>query len=124
MRFRRCLPSNDTPHLALGPACLSAPPSLSLTPRLPLPLSLPRRRAPNKQCILDLLAVRKRANLDCRAKVTVRKAAGDVYAATINDKIAIKIGRGDWSPNSARIDSVTWAKACSGHNWACWEVAA
>jgi alpha-amylase len=28
--------------------------------------------------------------------VTVRKAAGDVYAATIDDKIAMKIGPGDW----------------------------
>lgn len=29
-----------------------------------------------RQCILDLLAVRKKHGLDCRAKVTVRKAAG------------------------------------------------
>jgi alpha-amylase len=78
------------------------------------------------QAILDLLDVRTRNGLDCRAKVTVRKAAGDVYAATINDKVAIKIGRGDWSPNSARIDAAggsQWAKACSGQNWAAWEVA-
>lgn len=50
---------------------------------------------------------------------------GDVYAATINDKIAIKIGRGDWSPNQAKIEAPggqAWVKACSGHNWACWEV--
>jgi alpha-amylase len=77
------------------------------------------------QCILDLLAVRKRHGLDCRAKVQVRKAAGDVYAATINDKIAVKIGRGDWSPNSARIDAPggkQWVRACNGKDWACWEV--
>ncbi|KAF8066365.1 AMY2 [Scenedesmus sp. PABB004] len=80
-----------------------------------------------RQCILDLLEVRQRHALDCRAKVLVRKAAGDVYAATVNDKIAIKIGRGDWSPNSAKIDAPggkQWVKACSGHNWACWEVGA
>lgn len=79
-----------------------------------------------RQCILDLLAVRKKHGLDCRAKVTVRKAAGDVYAATINDSIAIKIGRGDWSPNMAKIEAKGgqgWAKACNGHNWACWEIA-
>lgn len=78
-----------------------------------------------RQCILDLLAVRKKHGIDCRAKVTVRKAAGDVYAATINDSIAIKIGRGDWSPNMAKIEAKggqAWIKACNGHNWACWEV--
>jgi alpha-amylase len=51
--------------------------------------------------------------------------AGDVYAATINDCIAIKIGRGDWSPNMAKIEAKggqAWIKACNGHNWACWEV--
>jgi alpha-amylase len=30
-----------------------------------------------RQCILDLLAVRKKHGIDCRAKVTVRKAAGE-----------------------------------------------
>jgi alpha-amylase len=78
-----------------------------------------------REAILDLLALRNKHNLDCRAKVTVRKAAGDVYAATINDKIAVKIGNGDWSPNSARIEAPggnKWVRACSGTNWACWEV--
>uniref|UniRef100_A0A383VU35 Alpha-amylase n=1 Tax=Tetradesmus obliquus TaxID=3088 RepID=A0A383VU35_TETOB len=78
-----------------------------------------------RECILDLLAVRKRHNLDVRAKVQVRKAAGDVYAATINDAIAVKIGRGDWSPNSARIEAPggkQWVRACNGKDWACWEV--
>jgi alpha-amylase len=48
-----------------------------------------------------------------------------VYAATINDKIAVKIGRGDWSPNVAKIDAPggqAWVRACNGHNWAVWEV--
>jgi alpha-amylase len=88
---------------------------------LTVSVSLP----PLLQCILDLLAVRKRHGLDCRAKVQVRKAAADVYAATINDKIAVKIGRGDWSPNSARIDAPggkQWVRACNGKDWACWEI--
>lgn len=34
-----------------------------------------------------------------RSKVTIRKASADVYAATIDDKVAMKIGPGDWSPN-------------------------
>ena len=39
--------------------------------------------------------------------------------------IAVKIGRGDWSPNMAKIEAKggqAWVRACSGHNWACWEV--
>jgi hypothetical protein len=42
-------------------------------------------------------------------------------------QIAIKIGRGDWSPNMAKIDAgpgKVWTRACNGHNWACWEVTA
>lgn len=46
----------------------------------------------------------RRASLPLtRSKVTIRKAAGDVYAATIDDKVAMKIGPGDWSPNSVGI---------------------
>lgn len=39
----------------------------------------------------------------CRSKVTVRKAATDVYAATIDDKLAMKIGSGDWSPAGLKM---------------------
>ena len=67
--------------------------------------------------------MRKKHQLNARSKVTVRKAAGDVYAATIDDKVAMKIGRGDWSPNMARIDvgQKEWTKACTGQNFAVWE---
>jgi len=42
------------------------------------------------------MAVRKRNGISCRSKVSVKKAAGDVYAAVIDDKLAVKIGPGDW----------------------------
>ena len=48
----------------------------------------------------------------------MRKAAGDVYAATIDDKIAMKIGRGDWSPNSA--GGKEWKLVVTGQNVAVW----
>ena len=35
------------------------------------------------QCILDLLALRKKHGLDCRAKVVVRKAAGEGVGASV-----------------------------------------
>jgi len=76
-----------------------------------------------RKAILELIQVRKKHQLNARSKVTVRKAAGDVYAATIDDKVAMKIGRGDWSPNMARIDvgQKEWTKACTGQNFAVWE---
>ncbi|KAJ9522476.1 hypothetical protein QJQ45_008233 [Haematococcus lacustris] len=53
--------------------------------------------------IIKLCELRKRHGLNARSKVTVRKATADVYAATIDDKIAMKIGSGDWSPKSSGI---------------------
>ncbi|KAJ9522786.1 hypothetical protein QJQ45_019818 [Haematococcus lacustris] len=53
--------------------------------------------------IIKLCELRKRHGLNSRSKVTVRKATADVYAATIDDKIAMKIGSGDWSPKSSGI---------------------
>ena len=71
-----------------------------------------------KQVILDLIKLRKSTGVNARSKVSVRKAAGDVYAATVDDKIAVKIGRGDWSPNSA--GGKEWRVAVTGQNVAVW----
>lgn len=75
------------------------------------------------QAVLDLLAIRKKHGINCRSKVIVRKAAGDVYAATVGDKIAMKIGRGDWSPTGAKLDvgQKNWKLAANGQDWAVWE---
>jgi hypothetical protein len=54
----------------------------------------------------------------------VRKAAGDVYAATLDDRCAVKIGRGDWSPSKGKVDppaGLAWKVTVSGNNWAVWE---
>jgi alpha-amylase len=66
--------------------------------------------------------IRRAAGIHCRSVVKVRKATGDVYAATVDDKIAMKIGRGDWSPNSARLDvgQKKWEIASSGQGFAVW----
>ena len=47
--------------------------------------------------------------------MTVRKAAGDVYAATIDDKIAMKIGPGDWWVAVGSWDGVT--RGLVGGGW-------
>eukprot|EP00798_Chlamydomonas_sp_ICE-L_P005716 gene5716-19000_t len=91
--------------------------------RIPLP-SLSSGRPPEKDNlktnVRELLAVRKRNKLSCRSKVAVKKATDSVYAAVIDDKVAMKIGFGDWSPNSAGLGK--FKKACSGFQFAVWEV--
>ena len=52
-------------------------------------------------------------------QVSVKKAAGDVYAAIIDEKLAVKLGPGDWSPNTGPVK--TWKLASSGTGFAVWE---
>lgn len=67
--------------------------------------------------------MRTRNGINCRSKVAVKKAAGDVYAALIDEKIAVKIGPGDWSPNqsSIKVKGKDMKLACSGNGFAVWE---
>jgi len=76
-----------------------------------------------RKAILDLINVRKAHGIHVRSKVTIRKASADVYAATIDDKLAMKIGPGDWSPNMVgiKINNKELKLNCSGHQFAVWE---
>ena len=58
-----------------------------------------------------------------RVQVTILKAATDVYAATVDKKLAMKVGWGDWSPETANVQvgQKSWALNCSGPNFAVWE---
>ena len=63
-----------------------------------------------------LLKARVDNGLNCRSKVVIRKAVGNVYDATLDDKVAMKIGPGDWSPGDAGIDcgQKDWLLVTSG----------
>lgn len=76
------------------------------------------------KAIRELIRVRKDCNLSARSKVFVRAARADVYAATIDDRVALKIGPGDWSPNGCPQSKTLgrWNLATSGHNYACWKL--
>lgn len=77
-----------------------------------------------RKSILDLLSLRRRRGLSCRSAVVVRKAAADVYAATVDGSVAVKIGRGDWSPEKGKVeapDGRRWRLSLSGSGWAVWE---
>ncbi|KAI8464175.1 MAG: PRLI-interacting factor E, partial [Monoraphidium minutum] len=77
-----------------------------------------------RRVVLELMNIRRSMGISARSKVAVRKAAPDVYAATIDDKVAMKIGRGDWSPSQANLNLGNkvkeWKLACSGQNMAVW----
>mmetsp|Transcript_26573 Transcript_26573/g.67656 ORF Transcript_26573/g.67656 Transcript_26573/m.67656 type:complete len:709 (-) Transcript_26573:349-2475(-) len=79
-----------------------------------------------RKAIMQLVELRKKYGINARSKVTVRKAAADVYAASIDDKVAMKIGSGDWSPNNSglRLGGRDMKLAVSGPNFAVWEIGA
>ena len=56
-------------------------------------------------------------------QVTVHKAQGDLYAAVIDSKLAIKVGYGSWSPEGADIQlgQKGWQLNCSGPQFAVWD---
>lgn len=56
-------------------------------------------------------------------QVTVHKAVADVYAAVIDNKIAVKVGYGSWSPehSNIQIGQETWKLNCSGPQFAVWD---
>ncbi|GBF99921.1 glycoside hydrolase [Raphidocelis subcapitata] len=77
-----------------------------------------------RKLILELLRIRKDAGVNARSKVAVRRAAPDVYAATIDDRVAVKLGAGAWSPNDQRACDKEWRLSASGQNVAVWTVSA
>lgn len=71
--------------------------------------------------IKSLLKMRKDCGIHSRSKVVVRSATADCYAATIDDKLAMKIGHGDFSPNRHSNDlEFRWHLSASGPNFAVW----
>lgn len=59
----------------------------------------------------------------CTLQVLVHKATNDVYAASIDKKIAVKVGPGNWSPQDGgvQIGQKDWTLAISGPNFAVWD---
>lgn len=53
----------------------------------------------------------------------MHKAISDVYAATVDNKVAVKVGPGDWSPASTdlQIGQRDWVLNCSGPSFAVWD---
>jgi alpha-amylase len=61
-----------------------------------------------------LIKVRKRMGLHARSAVQIRAAEGGLYAAIIDGRVAVKLGRRDWSPG------IGWRLAVDGERFAVW----
>ncbi|XP_004489999.1 alpha-amylase 3, chloroplastic isoform X2 [Cicer arietinum] len=65
-----------------------------------------------------LVSIRKRNKIHCRSTVEISKAERDVYAAIIDEKIAMKIGPGHFEPSSTFHK---WSLAIDGKDYKIWE---
>ncbi|XP_021722967.1 alpha-amylase 3, chloroplastic-like [Chenopodium quinoa] len=71
-----------------------------------------------KSEISALISVRNRNKISCRSLVKITKADRDVYAAVIDDKVAMKIGPGHYEPPSGPQQ---WSVAVEGRDYKVWE---
>jgi alpha-amylase len=68
-----------------------------------------------RKTILSLIQLRRRARLYAESGVNIRLAQTDLYAAVIDDKIALKLGPAPWQP-----DGDDWQSALDGDDFAVW----
>ncbi len=67
------------------------------------------------QDIQELVDIRKEQELTSTSSVSVEAAQQGLYAAIIDDKVAVKIGGNSWSPSGSG-----WTVAASGNGYAVW----
>lgn len=65
--------------------------------------------------VKTLISIRKQYGISNTASVYVEQAKSGLYAATINSKVAVKLGTESWSPSDTSFKLVT-----SGSNYAVW----
>ncbi|XP_020099176.1 alpha-amylase 3, chloroplastic isoform X1 [Ananas comosus] len=68
--------------------------------------------------ISRLISVRRRQEIHCRSKIKIIKAERDVYAAEIDEKVAVKIGPGHYEPSNGPKN---WVLAAEGKDYKVWE---
>jgi alpha-amylase len=64
--------------------------------------------------IKTLIQIRKNARIHSKSSVAIQVADSSKYVAIIDNKVAMKIGAGDWQPG------VGWSLAAYGNNYAVW----
>jgi len=68
------------------------------------------------QKICELVALRRKKDIHSRSKVKIVEAKDNLYAAYVDNKLAVKVGQGSWSP--ATKDG--WVLESSGNGFAVW----
>ncbi|VFQ61225.1 unnamed protein product [Cuscuta campestris] len=66
----------------------------------------------------SLISLRKRNKINCRSTVKITRAERDVYAAVVDEKLAMKIGPGYYEPPSGPQN---WSVALEGKDYKIWE---
>ena len=74
-------------------------------------------------CLCPVSACVPSGSLCCTEQVEIREAKNDIYAAVVDNKLAIKIGPGAWTPEKAGVDmgQKAWSVAMSGYMFTIWE---
>ncbi len=67
-----------------------------------------------KTAINELIAIRKAQGITSTSSLVIQAADSTKYAAIIDNKVAVKIGSGSWTPGTG------WTIAASGNNYAVW----
>jgi len=73
--------------------------------------------------LAELVTIRKKLRIQARSKVKILVARAELYAAYIDDKLCMKMGPGDWSPNRHSehdLGGDRWEVCASGKNFAVW----
>ncbi|KAK0573163.1 hypothetical protein LWI29_003824 [Acer saccharum] len=68
--------------------------------------------------IAALISIRKRNKINCRSTIKITKAERDVYAAIVDQKVAVKIGPGHYDPPSG---TQRWSSVLEGKDYKVWE---
>jgi alpha-amylase len=72
--------------------------------------------APEQEAIHSLIQIRKRNGIHALSEVSILRARRGLYAAVIDDKVALKLGPDSWTPPGEH-----WKMAASGAHYAVWE---
>jgi len=67
-----------------------------------------------KQAVIDLIAIRKSMGITSGSNLYMNEHTNHLYAATIDNNTAVKIGNASWSPGTG------WTLRTSGNNYAVW----
>ncbi|KAI4384241.1 hypothetical protein MLD38_002421 [Melastoma candidum] len=68
--------------------------------------------------ISSLISLRNRNRIHCRSTVKIVKAERDVYAAIVDEKVAVKIGPGHFEP---AVGHQRWSVAIEGNDYKVWQ---